>query len=142
MPLSSCHRVQYEHHIVLPIEKRERPHSTSLTSDRCDYTVAVFYQLFEEFARPLQLQFITLESLPEVRAVQIAGAKLQRRMPHLLGDILIQTIYKETPGLVLVSLAASARLPRTGHSCSAEETLIWPQEPWCPGEPAVAAGRG
>lgn len=57
-----------------------------LTLDCSDYTVAIFNQLFEKFACPLQLHFITLESLPEVRTVQIAIAKLQRRVPHLLNN--------------------------------------------------------
>lgn len=57
-----------------------------LTLDCIDYTVAIFNQLFEKFACPLQLHFITLESLPEVRTVQIAIAKLQRRVPHLLNN--------------------------------------------------------
>lgn len=57
---------------------------SDLTLDGVDDTVAVFYQLFEEFARPLQLHFIRFESLSEVWTVQIAIAELQRRMPHLL----------------------------------------------------------
>lgn len=55
-----------------------------LTLDCIDYTVAIFYQLFQRFAGPLQLQLIALQSLSEVRAVQIAVTELQGRMPHLL----------------------------------------------------------
>lgn len=47
-----------------------------LTLDRIDHTVAIFDQIFEEFAGPLQLHFITLEGLPEARTVQIAIAEL------------------------------------------------------------------
>lgn len=57
---------------------------SDLTLDCVDDTVAIFYQLFEEFTRPLQLYFVRFESLSEVWTVQIAIAELQRRMPHLL----------------------------------------------------------
>ena len=85
-----------------------------LTLDCSDYTVAIFYQLFEKFAGSLQLYFITLESLSEFRTVQIALTELQRRMPHLLDDWLLDN--RDT-GFVLVSHAAYARLQHTGHFC-------------------------
>lgn len=90
-----------------------------LTSDCSDYTVAIFYQLFEKFARPLQLQFITLESLSEVRTVQIAVTKLQRRMPHLLNNWVLDNRNTE---LVLLSHAPYAGLSHTAHCCSVEAT--------------------
>lgn len=66
----------------------ETPQTTTdvsgLTLDCVDDTVAIFYQLFEEFTRPFQLDFIWFESLSEVWTVQIAIAELQRRLPHLL----------------------------------------------------------
>lgn len=59
-----------------------------LTLDCSNNTVAIFDQLFEEFARPLQLQFITLEGFSEVWAVLVAVTELQRRVPHLLDELL------------------------------------------------------
>lgn len=91
-----------------------------LTLDCSDYTVAIFYQLFEKFAGSLQLQFITLESLPEVRTVQIALAKLQRRMPHLLDDWLLDNRDTE---FVLLSHAAYVRLQHTGHFSSTHSSV-------------------
>lgn len=95
-----------------------------LTFDSSDHTVAIFDQLFEELAGPLQLHFIALESLSELRTVQIAVAELQRRMPHLLDSWLSHNRNTE---LVLVSHAASCTfvyrtLPHTAHSCSVEAT--------------------
>lgn len=86
-----------------------------LTFDCIDHTVAIFDQLFEEFAGPLQLHFITLEGLSEIRTVQIAVAKLQGRMPHLL---LLAFTHNRSSGLVLQSHAAYARLPHAAHSSS------------------------
>ena len=97
-----------------------------LTSDRSDHTVAIFYQLFEEFAGPLQLHLIRLESLPEVRTVQIAVAELQRRMPHLLGPLGFQTI--EAVSEFWGSHAAYAPLPlsshRGSHLSTGAETMV------------------
>lgn len=60
-----------------------------LTLDGTYHAVAIFDQLLEEFAGPLQLHFITLEGLPESRTVLIAVAELQGRMPH---------VFKRPPG--------------------------------------------
>lgn len=73
------------------LRTRELRFSSSLTSDRRDHTVAIFYQLFEKFAGPLQLHLVALERLSELGTVQIAVAELQRRMPHLLTDGLVKT---------------------------------------------------
>lgn len=64
---------------------RHKPSAGTLTFDCIDHTVAIFYQLFKELARPVQLQLVTFQGLSEVRTVQIAIAELQRRMPHLSG---------------------------------------------------------
>lgn len=111
-----------------------------LTPDCSDYTVAIFYQLFEKFACPLQLQLITLESLSEVRTVQIAVTKLQRRVPHLQHKRVLDNRNTESG---LGSHAAYAGLAHTAHCCSVEATLICSgeQKPWCPWEPAAAAAR-
>lgn len=60
-----------------------------LTLDGTYHAVAIFDQLLQEFAGPLQLHFITLEGLPESRTVLIAVAELQGRMPH---------VFKRPPG--------------------------------------------
>lgn len=73
------------------LRTRELRFSSSLTSDRRDHTVAIFYQLFEKFAGPLQLHLVALERLSELGTVQKAVAELQRRMPHLLTDGLVKT---------------------------------------------------
>ncbi len=88
---------------------------SNVTFDCSDDTVAIFYQLFEEFACPLQLHFITLKSLSEVGTVQIAVAELQRRMPHLLNHWVSNN---RNTGFVKVSHAAYARLSHATHSCS------------------------
>lgn len=67
-------------------QDKERWDLNTLTLDCIDYTVTIFDQLFQGFACPLQLQLITLQSLSEVRTVQIAVTELQGRMPHLLSD--------------------------------------------------------
>lgn len=77
------------------LEQRQVRFSSSLTFDRSDHTVAIFYQLFEKFAGPLQLHLVALERLSELGTVQIAVAELQRRMPHLLTDGLVKTMGKK-----------------------------------------------
>lgn len=64
-----------------------------LTLDCTYHVVAIFDELLEEFAAPLQLHFITLEGLAESRTVLIAIAELQRRMPH---------VFKQPPGCLYI----------------------------------------
>lgn len=122
------------------LRTRELRFSSSLTSDRRDHTVAIFYQLFEKFAGPLQLHLVALERLSELGTVQIAVAELQRRMPHLLTDGLVKTT-GEKAKWVFVSRGATqsyTRLPHAAHCCSVVETTLicgGQQEPWCPWEP-------
>lgn len=102
-----------------------------LTLDRIDHTVAIFDQLFEEFAGPLQLHFITLEGLPEARTVQIAIAELQGRMPHVSKQHPRVCIHGRNSGRVVASHAADARLPHAAHHRSQLRrlhTLVWPEE--------------
>lgn len=83
-----------------------------LTLDCSDYAVSIFYQLFQEFAGPVQLQLITLESLSEVRTVQIALAELQR-MPHVPHSWLSHTKTRgsvsEQPAVVYRALGIAAQ---------------------------------
>lgn len=74
---------------LLLMSKPDRFDVCLLTLNCSDNTVAIFYQLLEKFAGPLQLQFITLESLSELRTVQIAVTEFQRRMPHLLDELVL-----------------------------------------------------
>lgn len=102
-----------------------------LTLDRSDHTVAIFDQLFEEFAGPLQLHFITLEGLPEARTVQIAIAELQGRMPHVSKQHPRVCIHGRNSGRVVASHAANARLPHAAHRRSQLRrlhTLVRPEE--------------
>lgn len=102
-----------------------------LTLDRIDHTVAIFDQLFEEFAGPLQLHFITLEGLPEARTVQIAITELQGRMPHVSKQHPRVCIHGRNSGRVVASHAADARLPHAVHRRSQLRrlhTLEWPEE--------------
>lgn len=89
---------------------------SDLTLDCIDDTVAIFYQLFEEFTRPLQLYFIWFESLSEVWTVQIAIAELQRRMSHLLTSLWGD--FHSRNNVFWVSHAADARLPQNIHFCA------------------------
>lgn len=54
----------------------------SLTSQRPDEQRAILQQLFDELVGSLQLDLVTLQSLPEIRAVQIRIAELQSGQPH------------------------------------------------------------
>lgn len=89
-----------------------------LTSDRADHCVSIFDQVLQELAGSLQLQLVTLESLSEVRTVQVAVAELQSRMPHLLDEW----------------------TKETAESGPCEAASISSEEPCCPLEPAPAAG--
>lgn len=62
--------------LILLKEVQVRLDLRMLTFDCINYTVAIFYQLFQEFARPVQLEFIALERLSEVRTVLVAVTKL------------------------------------------------------------------
>lgn len=102
-----------------------------LTLDRIDHTVAIFDQLFKEFAGPLQLHFITLEGLPEARTVQIAIAELQGRMPHVSKQHPRACIHGRNSRRVVASHAADGRLPHAAHRRSQLRrlhTLVWPEE--------------
>lgn len=89
-----------------------------LTLDCGNDTVPIFDQLFEKFARPVQLQFITLEGLSEVWTVLVALTELQRRVPHLRDELL-----SHNRRWKLWKHAASAFLWNTAHFSSAEETM-------------------
>lgn len=54
----------------------------SLTSQRPDEQRAILQQLFDELVGSLQLDLVTLQSLPKIRAVQIRIAELQSGQPH------------------------------------------------------------
>lgn len=54
----------------------------SLTSQSPDEQRAILQQLFDELVGSLQLDLVTLQSLPEIRAVQIRIAELQSGQPH------------------------------------------------------------
>lgn len=56
-----------------------------LTPQRPDEQGAVLNQLLDELVGSLQLDLVTLQALPEVRAVQVGIAELQRRQPHGTG---------------------------------------------------------
>lgn len=53
-----------------------------LTPQGPDEEAAVLNQLLDELVRPLQLDLVTLQALPEIRAVQVGVAELQRGQPH------------------------------------------------------------
>lgn len=59
-------------------------HTHTLTFQSQDQRFPIFNQLFDEFVGFVQLQFMGLESLPELRAVQVAVTELQGRKTHLL----------------------------------------------------------
>lgn len=119
-----------------------------LTLDCIDYTVAIFNQLFEKFACPLQLHFITLESLPEVRTVQIAIAKLQRRVPHLLNNWggvytteTVDVLSRATqPTLDYRTLPIAAQLGRLHTLICPEESTVSAGGCGCP--PVLTCGGG
>lgn len=58
--------------------------SHTLTFQSLDQRFAVFNQLLDELVGLVQLQFVRFESLPELRAVQVAVTELQGRKSHLL----------------------------------------------------------
>lgn len=99
------------------LQKRQTATDVSdSTFDCIDDTVAIFYQLFEEFTRPLQLYFIWFESLSEVWTVQIAIAELQGRMSHLLTTF--WGVFHSRNSVSWVSHAAETQLPHNIHLCS------------------------
>lgn len=57
-------------------------HVGLLTLERSDEHVAILDELFDELVGPLQLYFMALETLSEVRAVQERVAELQRGESH------------------------------------------------------------
>lgn len=89
-----------------------------LTLDCTDHTVAIFDQLLEEFAGPLQFHFITLEGIPESRTVLVTITELQGRVPHVFKQSPAACIYSKTNSGRLVRshpAAADARLPHAAH---------------------------
>lgn len=85
-PLSPLHHAtKYTVHKTYYNAQQWRLDGIMLTLDCTDYTVAIFYHIFEKFARPVQLQLVTFKCLSELRTVQIAVAELKRRMPHCFG---------------------------------------------------------
>lgn len=57
-----------------------------LTLERSDEHVPVLDELFDEFIRALQLDFMAFDPLSEVRAVQERVAELQRGESHRGGS--------------------------------------------------------
>lgn len=57
----------------------------ALTPQRPDEQRAILNELFDELVGSLQLNLMTLQALPEIRAVQVGVAELQRRQPHGTG---------------------------------------------------------
>lgn len=54
----------------------------ALTPQRPDEQGAVLNKLLDELVGSLQLNLVTLQALPEIRAVQVGVAELQGRQPH------------------------------------------------------------
>lgn len=54
-----------------------------LTLQSRDQHVSILDELLDELIRSFQLDFMTLESVPEVRTVQERVAELQRWKPHV-----------------------------------------------------------
>lgn len=66
-----------------PLPASPRPDSgTRLTPQGPDEEAAVLNQLLNELVRPFQLDLMTLQALPEIRAVQVGIAEFQRGQPH------------------------------------------------------------
>lgn len=53
-----------------------------LTLERNDEHVAILDEILDEFVRPLQLDFVTFDPLPEVRTVQERVTELQSGESH------------------------------------------------------------
>lgn len=108
--------VKYIHATCKTDQCKNKRRSDVLTFDCTDDTVAIFDQLFEKFTCSVQLHFITLESLPEVRTVQIAVAEFQRRVTHGADGLTSHTGGGETQKTH--THAAWAWLGLSAHFCS------------------------
>lgn len=58
------------------------PLPAPLTPQRPNEQRAVLNELFDELVGSLQFNLVTLQALPEIRAVQVGIAELQSRQPH------------------------------------------------------------
>lgn len=66
----------------LPWSPRPVRPPAALTPQRPDEQGAVLNKLLDELVGSLQLNLVTLQALPEIRAVQVGVAELQGRQPH------------------------------------------------------------